>query len=43
MLFRSTGLGLYVTKNILDLHEAEIEFRNREEGGLSVRILFPAG
>ncbi len=38
---KGTGLGLYVTKNILDLHDAEIELSNRNDGGLSVRILFP--
>lgn len=38
---KGTGLGLYVTKNILDLHGAEIKLSNREGGGLSVRILFP--
>lgn len=37
---KGTGLGLYVTKNILDLHGAEIELDNREGGGLSIKILF---
>lgn len=40
---KGTGLGLYVTRNILDLHGAEIELSNREGGGLSVRLLFQAG
>ncbi|MCF6178718.1 MAG: ATP-binding protein [Geopsychrobacter sp.] len=39
---KGTGLGLYVTRNILELHEAKIEIFNHEEGGLLVRILFPA-
>lgn len=39
---KGTGLGLYVTKNILELHEAKIEFINLGEGGLVARILFPA-
>lgn len=35
-----TGLGLYVVRNILELHEAQIELSNSVEGGLSVRVCF---
>ncbi len=34
-----TGLGLSVTRNIVDLHNGRIEIKNREPGGVSVKIL----
>jgi signal transduction histidine kinase len=35
-----TGLGLSVSKNIINLHEGAIDIRNRKEGGASVVIMF---
>ncbi len=35
-----TGLGLSVTRNIIDLHKATISIMNRIEGGASVSIIF---
>jgi signal transduction histidine kinase len=37
-----TGLGLSVTKNIIDLHKAAIYILNRKAGGASVSIIFKA-
>jgi signal transduction histidine kinase len=35
---QGTGLGLSVTRNIIDLHQGMIDIRNREEGGAAVII-----
>ena len=35
-----TGLGLSVTRNIIDLHKANISIMNRKAGGASVSIIF---
>jgi signal transduction histidine kinase len=35
-----TGLGLSVTRNIIDLHKAVINIMNRKAGGASVSIIF---
>lgn len=35
-----TGLGLSVTRNIIDLHKASINIMNRKNGGASVSIIF---
>lgn len=35
-----TGLGLSVSRNIIDLHGAMMDIRNREEGGVAVKVLF---
>jgi two-component system, NtrC family, sensor kinase len=37
-----TGLGLTVTENIIRLHNAYIDIRNRNEGGVIVSIMFKA-
>jgi signal transduction histidine kinase len=37
-----TGLGLSVTRNIIDLHKAFIYITNRNTGGASVSIIFKA-
>jgi len=39
---KGSGLGLTVTKTIIDLHGGEIEIGNRPEGGACVTLLFSA-
>ena len=36
-----SGLGLAIIKKIVNTHGGEIQFTNREEGGLSAKVLLP--
>jgi signal transduction histidine kinase len=36
-----TGLGLWVSKGIVDKHQGSIEFEDRREGGTTVRVRIP--
>jgi PAS domain S-box-containing protein len=38
---QGTGLGLTVSKTIMDLHNAALTVSNRKEGGLLVTLMFP--
>ncbi len=38
---QGTGLGLAIVKEIANLHHASVSLKNRDEGGLQVRLLFP--
>jgi len=40
---QGTGLGLAVTRNIIELHGGRIDIRNREEGGVSVALTLRRG
>lgn len=37
----STGLGLYIVKKILDLHDAEISIKSEKNIGTTFTIKFP--
>ena len=41
-LGKGTGLGLTVSLNIIRNHHASIDIRNRDEGGVSVVVMFRA-
>ncbi|MCO7226220.1 two-component system sensor histidine kinase EnvZ [Pleionea sp. CnH1-48] len=38
---RGSGLGLAIVKRIVELHDGEILLRNRQQGGLEARLVFP--
>lgn len=37
---KSSGLGLSIVKEILDLHESQVMLENRQEGGVIARVIF---
>ncbi|TBR17087.1 ATP-binding protein, partial [bacterium] len=36
------GLGLTIVRNIIEMHNADISIKNRQEGGVTVTIKFKA-
>jgi signal transduction histidine kinase len=38
---KGTGLGLYITYNIIKEHKGELEFLSENGKGTTVRIIFP--
>ncbi len=39
---KSSGLGLAIVREVMELHEGEVEIGNRPTGGASARLSFPA-
>lgn len=38
---KSSGIGLSIVKEVMQLHGGSVEIENRPEGGVSARLLFP--
>jgi signal transduction histidine kinase/ligand-binding sensor domain-containing protein/DNA-binding NarL/FixJ family response regulator len=43
MGYQSTGLGLYLTKEIIELHKGEINARNNEDAGAAFEVILKPG
>ncbi|MFD0388855.1 sensor histidine kinase [Tistrella bauzanensis] len=39
---RGTGMGLYISRSLVDLHGGSFEIESRETAGTTVRVLLPA-
>ncbi len=40
---KGSGLGLAIVQRIVAMHGGRLDLRNREEGGLTIRVLLPTG
>ena len=40
---KGTGLGLPISKKIVEAHSGKLEYRKNQEGGATFRIIIPEG
>jgi signal transduction histidine kinase len=39
--YEGTGLGLPLTKSLVELHDGELELKSKEGAGTTVKVIFP--